>query len=203
MLGFSAEDASLEIEFSGQDDFASAGYATLVTNSTYHGGFVRQSGNLSFSRVFQAGHSAGGYQPETVGAIFERSIFRRDVATGEVTLSSTDEYSTKGKASVRDVKNELPKPIENICYVLDPGPTCTWDQYLALANGTAKTKDWKVVWPEGSDGETEKNASEDSGSDKDGKDGEETETKDGESAASALGPHGWVVALALLVLAAL
>lgn len=70
-------------------------------------------------------------------------------------------------------------------------------------NGIVKIKDWKVVWLEGSDGEIEKNVSEDSGSDKDGKDGEEIEIKDGEFVVLVLGFYEWVVVFVLLVLVVL
>jgi carboxypeptidase C (cathepsin A) len=40
----------------GGPEFEKAGYAEIQTNASYVGGVVRQYGNLSFSRVFQAGH---------------------------------------------------------------------------------------------------------------------------------------------------
>ncbi|KAI8653885.1 hypothetical protein LRP88_00374 [Fusarium phalaenopsidis] len=150
---FSGENASLSIPFSEAHQFAAAGYQSIMTNASHEGGFVREYGNLSFSRVFQAGHSTGGYQPETVSAIFERAMLRSDVATGEIKLAKTPNYASKGKASVRDVKNKLPELIENICYVLQPGDTCTPEQVKALKEGTAETEDWVVVKPAGTKGE--------------------------------------------------
>jgi carboxypeptidase C (cathepsin A) len=50
------EAVSLAIESKLSSEFKKAGYADIQTNSSYVGGFVRQYGNLSFSRVFQAGH---------------------------------------------------------------------------------------------------------------------------------------------------
>jgi len=41
--------------------FASAGYADINTNGSYVGGQVRQYGNFSFSRVYQAGHEGMFY----------------------------------------------------------------------------------------------------------------------------------------------
>jgi len=40
----------------GDEEFQNAGYAEIRTNASYVGGFVRQHGNLSFSRVFDAAH---------------------------------------------------------------------------------------------------------------------------------------------------
>jgi carboxypeptidase C (cathepsin A) len=50
------EAISLAINSTLSSSFAKAGYANIETNSSYVGGLVRQHGNLSFSRVFQAGH---------------------------------------------------------------------------------------------------------------------------------------------------
>jgi hypothetical protein len=143
------ENASLHIPFHGTKSFADSGYADIVTNSSYNGGLVREHGGLSFSRVYQAGHSAGGFQPETVSRIFERAMFRKDVATGKVELAREGNYQSKGKAYVRDVKNKLPASIDSVCYVLQPADTCTGEQKAALVNGTAETKDWMVTSPQG------------------------------------------------------
>ena len=50
------EAISLGIKSNSTLNFKNAGYANVETNSSYVGGLVRQHGNLSFSRVFQAGH---------------------------------------------------------------------------------------------------------------------------------------------------
>lgn len=50
------EAISLAINSSTEANFKLAGYANIETNSSHVGGLVRQFGNLSFSRVFQAGH---------------------------------------------------------------------------------------------------------------------------------------------------
>lgn len=50
------EAASLAIEYSGTEGFRNAGYAPLLSSPGIVGGFVRQYGNYSFSRIFQAGH---------------------------------------------------------------------------------------------------------------------------------------------------
>lgn len=51
-----AEKLSLAADWNGADKFQAAGYANIHTNQSYDGGVVRQHGNLSFSRVFEAGH---------------------------------------------------------------------------------------------------------------------------------------------------
>ena len=57
----SGEQTSLAIKSTIHKDFPEAGYAHIVTDSIYVGGVVRQHGNLSFSRVFDAAH--GGSLP--------------------------------------------------------------------------------------------------------------------------------------------
>lgn len=50
-----AETLSLQANWTGGEDFRGAGYEFIHTNDSYNGGLVRQHGNLSFSRVFEAG----------------------------------------------------------------------------------------------------------------------------------------------------
>ena len=47
---------SLAAEWAGAEAFGAAGYEYVHTNNTYNGGIVRQHGNLSFIRIFEAGH---------------------------------------------------------------------------------------------------------------------------------------------------
>lgn len=56
LLGLGGEQISLAIQSSSSASFRAAGYASISTNDSYVGGVVRQHGNLSFSRVFDAGH---------------------------------------------------------------------------------------------------------------------------------------------------
>jgi carboxypeptidase D len=128
--------------------FRKAGYANLVTNSSYNGGLVRQYGNVSFSRVFEAGHSVTAYQPETVYQIFQRSMFGMDVATGKTKVH--DKYSTKGPISSWGTRNIVPKRSpENQCYTYLATETCTPEQLEALENGTAVIKNFLVLKPAG------------------------------------------------------
>jgi carboxypeptidase C (cathepsin A) len=54
----SGERTSLTINSTLSESFRDAGYANITTDSTYVGGVVRQSGNLSFYRVFDAAHGS-------------------------------------------------------------------------------------------------------------------------------------------------
>jgi hypothetical protein len=139
----------LTLDFDSAESFRAAGYAPITTNSSYQGGLVRQHGALSFSRIFQAGHGVGGYQPETMSKLFERTMFGHDVATGEVALAANADYASEGPATIYDVTNEVPELEENICFVAEAPITCTDEQLEALLGGTAVIEDWVVVDPKG------------------------------------------------------
>ncbi|KAI5928101.1 carboxypeptidase S1-like protein B [Camillea tinctor] len=131
------EAVSLAIPHAGQEGFAAAGYAPLEVNATYTGGLVRQHGNLSFTRVYQAGHEIPAYQPETAFRLFERALFDRDLATGRRAVAADPDYATEGPADTWATKNDPPPQKLHYCYLWDVGSTCTADQAESLRNGSA------------------------------------------------------------------
>ena len=138
------EETAKQIPYSHQADFLSAGYQPIAVNPFYSGGQVKQYGNFSFARVYQAGHMVPAYQPEASLAIFERAVFNKDIATGTVDLLKDTAYKTKGPDNTWHILNEvLPSP-EPICYVFSPD-TCTKDEWKSVVDGTAVIKDWKLV----------------------------------------------------------
>ena len=62
---YGGEALSLAIESDLLSAFSEAGYADIQTNESYVGGAVRQHGNLSFARVFDAGHEGRQTQSTT------------------------------------------------------------------------------------------------------------------------------------------
>lgn len=145
-----AENVSLSASYSDAPSFQSAGYAPITTNSSYQGGLVRQFKNFSFSRVFQAGHSAGAYQPETVLRIFERAIFGKDVATGEADAGGASGYTSQGPAGILNVTSEIRDPVVGpICFWYDALETCDGAQQEALVKNVAVIEDYVVVSPAG------------------------------------------------------
>jgi len=142
------EQVSLAIPHTSAPQFRQAGYADLRVNDTYVGGMTRQYGNLSFTRVFEAGHEVPAYQPEAAYQIFRRALFNRDVATGKQTLTPTKgggvDYGTMGPSSTWQVKNEVPPMAMPTCYVLNPA-TCTLEQYVAVLEGRAEVRNWVVM----------------------------------------------------------
>ncbi|KAI8630805.1 carboxypeptidase S1 [Xylariaceae sp. FL1651] len=131
------EAVSLAINYTDTDKFHAAGYTDIVVNDTYVGGQVRQHGNLSFSRVYEAGHEIPSYQPETAYQMFNRALFNRDIATGTVDTAANPDYATNGTADTWAIKNEDPADPVHYCYLYDIEDTCTDEQTESIKNGTA------------------------------------------------------------------
>ena len=137
------EAVSLAVNYSNTAKFHSAGYTNITVNSSYVGGLVRQYGNFSFSRVFQSGHEVPAYQPETAYQIFIRSLFNKDIATGDTTLSDT--YATTGMASTWSTKDKVLESEQSFCYTYALSSTCTDDQIQSVIDGTAVIQDYIVI----------------------------------------------------------
>lgn len=144
------EDVSLAVNHAEAPAFRAAGYTPVRTNASYVGGQVRQHGNFSFTRVYEAGHEVPAYQPETAYEIFNRALFNRDIATGRIDTACNSSYSTQGPASTWQIKNKVPMSPEPQCYILSLESTCTSDQINSVVNNTAIIKDWIVVGEKGS-----------------------------------------------------
>ncbi len=56
------EAISLAINYTGTKGFHGAGYTDIRVNDSYVGGQVRQNGNLSFSRVYEAGKQSSSFR---------------------------------------------------------------------------------------------------------------------------------------------
>jgi carboxypeptidase C (cathepsin A) len=113
-------------------NFPSAGYADIVVNNSYVGGVVRQFGNLSFARIYDAGHFVPAYQPETAFQVFARIISGTALSTGEtVDLSnyhtSGPQYSTKS--------NKQGSNKDSICWIRNIPLSCTDAQKNAILLG--------------------------------------------------------------------
>ncbi|KAL7941516.1 Alpha/Beta hydrolase protein [Trichoderma barbatum] len=135
------ERASLAVPYSHSKDFASAGYAPLLTEKGVSG-LTRQYGNYSFSRVFQAGHMVPSYQPEAAYDIFMRATFNRDIPTGLEAV--TDDLSTDGPSDTWHVRHEPLEVPTPQCYILAP-QTCVAEVWEKVVAGTALVKKWLVV----------------------------------------------------------
>jgi hypothetical protein len=161
-----AENVSLTVDFPDAHNFRSAGYADIQTNGSHKGGVVRQYDGFSFSRVFEAGHAVSSFQPKTSLEIFNRVMFRRDIATGlkpagydlargqrnhseppNGYISQSKHYQSQGLSSSWSIKNDLPPSPVPVCNLWAVGITCTDEQINAIANGTAETHNFLVTSP--------------------------------------------------------
>lgn len=114
------------------DRFPAAGYAPIIVNDSYIGGVVRQFANLSFSRIYQAGHFVPAYQPESAFQVFARIILGTDVGTGEV-IDLTD-FNTTGSANATSSLS-LPDSPSATCYVWNLPTACNDAQISSLHAG--------------------------------------------------------------------
>ncbi|OJD24013.1 hypothetical protein ACJ73_04631 [Blastomyces percursus] len=138
------ENTSLSMNYRNASRFRAAGYAVIKTNSSYIGGQVRQYGNFSFSRVYQAGHMVPAYQPETASEIFRRTMFNMDIATVKVNTAIDRAYSTKGSPTTFQRKHKPPHKPKPTCYILDYF-TCTEGQVAILEKDFGLILDYILV----------------------------------------------------------
>lgn len=134
---YGGEAVSLRLAWEAGADygngFSDAGYAPIIVNQSYIGGAVRQFGNLSFSRVYQAGHAVPAYQPETAFQIFARLLAGGSMSTGSTAVSLA-EYRTDGPGQSDD-EQDLPDAPEPTCFVRSYGTTCDANAKKLAASG--------------------------------------------------------------------
>lgn len=111
--------------------FPAAGYAPIIVNDSYIGGDVRQYGNLSFSRIYDAGHSVPAYQPETAFQVFARIIMGTSISTGEKIDISM--YNSTGPINSTHT-NKLPSSPSPTCWLRNILDTCSDDQKNMILN---------------------------------------------------------------------
>lgn len=112
--------------------FPNSGYAPIIVNSSYIGGVVRQFGNLSFSRIYDAGHSVPAYQPETAFQVFARIMKGTSISTGQPIDLST--YNTTGPLNATRT-NAVPEAPTATCFLRNVPETCTDQQKNMLMKG--------------------------------------------------------------------
>nr|OQO17903.1 hypothetical protein B0A51_15104 [Rachicladosporium sp. CCFEE 5018] len=78
---FGGEAISLAINYTHAAEFAAAGYQPFLVDGTEYGE-VRQYGNFSFLRVYDAGHEVPYYQPVAALQLFNRTLNHFNTADG-------------------------------------------------------------------------------------------------------------------------
>lgn len=135
----------MAVKYSQSEAFRNSGYADIQVNGSYIGGQVRQHGNYSFARVYQAGNRVPAYQPETSYQIFQRAIWGLDIATGRLSTTSSDSiYSTYGNLTASRTFQDAPEPPKPTCYTLDLS-SCSDDAFYAIVGGTALIQSYIVM----------------------------------------------------------
>ncbi|KHJ30627.1 putative carboxypeptidase s1 [Erysiphe necator] len=113
-------------------NFPAAGYEPIIVNTSYIGGAVRQFANLSFSRIYDAGHSVPAYQPETSFQVFARIIKGTSLSSGKSIDLST--FKTSGPVNAT-YTNTLPESPLATCLIRNIPETCTDEQKKILTKG--------------------------------------------------------------------
>ncbi|KAI4129133.1 MAG: hypothetical protein LQ338_002368 [Usnochroma carphineum] len=131
-LGGEAVSFAIAAQSPAYAPFYSAGYADIVVNSSYVGGVVREYGNLSFSRIYDAGHLIPAYQPETAFTVFTRIITGTDMSLGEPINLST--YTSNGTANAT-YTSKAPDSAKPTCWIRNVNGTCTNDQKNMILQG--------------------------------------------------------------------
>ncbi|KAL8811602.1 MAG: hypothetical protein Q9223_001534 [Gallowayella weberi] len=149
-LGGEAISFAIAAQSPAYSPFYSAGYAPIVVNSTYVGGVVRQYGNLSFSRIYEAGHLVPAYQPETAFTVFSRVILGTDLSFGQSVDLGTYQTNGTGNATYTSKAADSAKPT---CWIRNINNTCTDEQRNKILKGEGevvngvlydKPSDWQT-----------------------------------------------------------
>lgn len=78
---FGGEKISLAVNYSASHSFRQSGYVNFTVNGDSYGQ-VREFGNYSFVRVYEAGHEVPYYVPEAALALFNRTLNFKSIADG-------------------------------------------------------------------------------------------------------------------------
>ena len=131
-FGGEAVSFSIAAQSPAYNAFYSSGYADIVVNSTYVGGVVRQYGNLSFSRIYDAGHLIPAYQPETAFTVFTRIITGTGISLGEQIDLGTFQTTGDSNATHTNKASDSAKPT---CWIRNIAQTCSDDQKDMIQKG--------------------------------------------------------------------
>ena len=142
------EQMSLALSHAHSKEFVNAGYTDLRIRDREVGAQTRQYGNLSYTRVYQAGHQVSAFQPEIAFTIFQRVLHGQDVATGSLDIDFLETqnltYATIGPAQSSSTNTTLPEIPDIPCYTLNV-EECTDEQRRHYFDGTAVVEDYFIT----------------------------------------------------------
>lgn len=89
---FGGQAISLALKYTHSAQFAAAGYQPFLVDGIEYGE-VREYGNFSFTRIYEAGHEVPYYQPQAALAVFNRTLQHVNIADGTEKVTPTLESS--------------------------------------------------------------------------------------------------------------
>jgi len=95
---FGGQAISLALKYTHSKEFAAAGYQPLTVDGVEYGE-VRQYGNFSFARIYEAGHEVPFYQPVASLQLFNRTINHFNVADGTEVVTANLTSTGDAKAT--------------------------------------------------------------------------------------------------------
>jgi carboxypeptidase C (cathepsin A) len=104
---FGGEAVSLALNYSDSKAFRAAGYTPFLVDGVEYGE-VREYGNFSFTRIYEAGHEVPYYQPVASLEHFRRVLHHLTIPEG--TSVVTDEWATNGTAKATHTEPFVPLP---------------------------------------------------------------------------------------------
>ncbi|KAI4924239.1 uncharacterized protein J4E92_007320 [Alternaria infectoria] len=104
---FGGEAVSLAVNYTDSEAFRAAGYTPFLVDGVEYGE-VREYGNFSFTRIYEAGHEVPYYQPVASLEHFKRVLDHVVIADGSQVV--TDDYSTNGTAEATHTEEFEPLP---------------------------------------------------------------------------------------------
>lgn len=107
---FGGEAISLAANFTNAEAFRASGYTPFLVDGVEFGA-VREYGNFSFTRIYEAGHEIPYYQPEASLELFRRVLNHVVIADGSQVV--TDIYGTNGTATSTHTEPFVPLPPAN------------------------------------------------------------------------------------------
>lgn len=104
---FGGEAISLAAKHKHSKLFQEAGYAPFLVDGVEYGE-TREYGNLSFTRVYEAGHEVPYYQPEASLQLFNRTLNGWELPKGENKLKQN--AGSTGPKSATHTQSSVPLP---------------------------------------------------------------------------------------------
>ncbi|KAI2086569.1 hypothetical protein LOZ36_003279 [Ophidiomyces ophidiicola] len=104
---FGGEAVSLAMNYTHADKFRKAGYAPFLVDGAEYGS-IREYGNFSFARIYEAGHEVPYYQPLASLQYFNRTLNGWDLATGKTKITAG--YGTTGPNKSTHTQSYVPLP---------------------------------------------------------------------------------------------